>query len=220
MKLRDFLASIDFNFQFAQLLNIETATLGISGARFTPKCKSCSDTEDVFFDCKDCGITRSTFAQVRSGSGDGIYPVFQSMNGLGSAVLFDQESSFSASHRDWAFGGPSPEVELSLNAQDILENEIYFLGSIKATTRSNITTDTCNLLAFADANADEKDIVVVGDNGFGDVALFVVLGPRNPDKQKELVPRLLIAAGEQDLPAGFVNGTTDHVDDSGDPKPG
>lgn len=207
MKLRNFLENIDFDFQLAQLLNIESATLGISGARFTPKCNSCSDVEEIFFDCKACGITKRTFAQVRSGSGDGIYPVFQSMHGLGAAVLFDHESSFAAQHREWAFGGPSPETELALNARDILDNEIYFLGNIQAPTKSNIATDTCNLVAFADALAGEKDAVVVGDVGFGNVALFIVLGPRNRGTEKDLVPRLIIAAGQQDLPSSFVDGS-------------
>jgi hypothetical protein len=207
VKLRDFLESVDLDFQFAELLNIETATLGISGARFTPKCVSCSEFEDIFFECKDCGITKVTFAQVRSGSGDGIYPVFQSMRGLGAAVLFDEGSSYAATQLGWAYGGPSHEVALESNVQDMLDHEIFYLGSIQVPTESNVLVDTHNLVAFADALASETDIVVVGDAGFGDVGLFAVLGPRSPERDSYLVPRLLIAVGEQGLPAGFITGT-------------
>lgn len=201
MKLQNFFGNIDSDFRLKELINIETATVGISGAPFIPKCDDCSEIEDVFFDCRNCGKTKENFAQIRSGAGDGVYPVFQNMSVTAVAVLFDLNTAFAFQHRDWALGAPTPDLNLKSYCGDLFENEIWYLGKMDVSRTTG--QDSFNLVAFSDCEADAKDVIAVSDVASGDLAIFVVLGPRSAANGDELVPRLLIAVGMDTLPESF-----------------
>jgi hypothetical protein len=213
-KLGDFLAAVDFDFNLVQLLNIETATLGVSGVRFSPKCDECRTIEDVFFDCEVCEKTTQSFAQIRSGGGDGVYPVFQCMRGLGVAVLFDSRSDFVELHREWALGGEPIDPSLIPHLGDLLKANVFCVGTLQVNTNDAAEANV-NQIAMADALADERDAIVVGDAGFGEVNLYVVMGTLDRESEVQ-VPLLLIAAGQDGIPDGlaFEDNVLDRLSDS------
>jgi hypothetical protein len=208
LTLKSFFDTANFDFAHVQFINVETATVGISGVRFTPKCESCADYEEISFECKGCNISNSSFAQVRSGDGDGLYPVFECMNGHGVAVFFDQNSQYAQDHADW-ISGKNSGVDHSLSAllsPDLENASVLRIGTIRGSTRSNVMEYSATLVALADAMADDKDAVAVGVAGQGeDVGLFVILGPRDGNTHKELVPRILIAVGLESLPKSLIS---------------
>lgn len=64
---------------FRGVFNIESGVAGV-GATFFPECQACQFQRDYSFTCASCGRNTESFAQFRSGAGDGVYAVLSICN--------------------------------------------------------------------------------------------------------------------------------------------
>jgi hypothetical protein len=77
-------------------INIEGGEVGIASKRFAD-CEDCLGTMGVSYTCKQCGRSSNNYLKMRSGFGDGIYPVYELSWGsrqMGSLCIFDDQYLF------------------------------------------------------------------------------------------------------------------------------
>lgn len=137
MKLNEYFGIFESPFNLVEMINIESGKLAISSAPLLTKCSECPEASGLVAECDNCEINDSNLLAIRTGDGDGVYPVFQEWSANAVAVWFDNE--YSLAHRAWSSPerGPAVEARLDSNIENMMDLEVFWAGTISASGPMN-----------------------------------------------------------------------------------